>query len=226
MTTSQQLQYWSGRADIWLPSPFQARELHFFKPAKDAPSTSTQSSPNQQIWYGFYQDTYTYTEQGTKTVVNVKLLLDDTQPGTDKKSLSWYPEPHLTHTVQLKSGPFHIKVTFRSTRCTRLGNFSNNMCQQCADIPKSLSFRKRALLRQEKTGDDGKRDTSSIRDEYLTRTETQTKLKEQQKSMEAKDSQLFFLASKAARLSIRNRTYKEKVEEYAKRGSMPAFLPG
>ena len=41
--------------------------------------------------------------------------------------------------------------------------------------------------------------------------------------MEVKDSQLFFLASKAARLSIRNRTFKKKVEEYAKRGSMKAI---
>ena len=35
--------------------------------------------------------------------------------------------------------------------------------------------------------------------------------------------QLFFLASKAARLSIRNRTYKEKVEEYAKKRVNASF---
>ena len=129
----------------------------------------------------------------------------------------------MNQTLLVKNTYVNLKGTFHSTKCSRLGNFSKNMCPHCADIPKCDSFRKRALLRNKKTDGDGKRNTLNIRNQYLTTEETQTKLKDQQTKIDEKDSQLFLLGSKAARLSVRNRNYKEKIEEFSKRGSMKAI---
>ncbi|XP_072023023.1 uncharacterized protein [Amphiura filiformis] len=116
-----------------------------------------------------------------------------------------------------------IKGTFRSAKCKHLGFFSDNMCEDCAGIPKLQSFRKRALLRHRTTDNDGNRDISTIRNDMLTNHERSSKLAQQRREIDKKTSQIFFLTSKVARTQIKCRTYKERVVEFSRRGSMKAI---
>ena len=97
------------------------------------------------------------------------------------------------------------------------------MCLACSNIPKLESFRKRILLRNEKTGKDtNKRDTTRVRNEYLTSKEMMEKLKEQKEKLDQKDNQLFFVTSQAVRLRIRAGSLRDKLKEYSRRGSFMA----
>lgn len=91
--------------------------------------------------------------------MNPKILLHDLKPGEDKGKVSWYPEPFF---VLNETGQEKTTGTFRSTNCLRAadaGTFPDDMCLACSNIPKLESFRKRILLRNEKTGKDtNKRD--------------------------------------------------------------------
>ena len=69
-----------------------------------------------------------------------------------------------------------MKGTFRSSRCLRcahVGTFRNDMCSACEGVPKLPSFKKRLLLRTEKLGSDGKRNNTTIRNDFLSATEMQ-----------------------------------------------------
>ena len=97
------------------------------------------------------------------------------------------------------------------------------MCSACERVPKLPSFKKRLLLRTEKTNSDGTRNNAQIRNDFLSPTEMQRKLKTQKEKLDEKDSQLFFLQSKNLRLRIRKQTMKEKLAEFARRESMKAI---
>lgn len=116
--------------------------------------------------------------------------------------------------------------TFRSPECLRcadVGTFKNDMCSVCEGVPKLPSFKKRLLLRSERIGSDGKRNNSTIRNDFLSTFEMQQKLKEQKEKLDYKESQLFFLKSKNLRLRMRKRSLDEKLAEFARRGSMKAI---
>ena len=155
--------------------------------------------------------------------MNPKILLHDLKPGEDKGKVSWYPEPFF---VLNETGQKKTTGTFRSTNCLRAadaGTFPDDMCLACSNIPKLESFRKRILLRNEKTGKDtNKRDTTSVRNEYLTSKEMVEKLIEQKEKLDQKDDQLFFVTSKAVRLRIRAGSLRDKLKEYSRRGSFKA----
>lgn len=119
-----------------------------------------------------------------------------------------------------------MKGTFRSSQCLRCadaGTFRNDMCSACEGVPKLPSFKKRLLLRTEKLGSDGKRDNTTIRNDFFSATEMQRKLKEQREKLDEKESQLFFLKSKNLRLRVRKRNMEEKLAEFTRRGSMKAI---
>ena len=103
------------------------------------------------------------------------------------------------------------------------GPFPDDMCLACSNIPKLKSFRKRILLRTEKAGEDtGKRDTTRVRNEYLTSKEMVQKLKEQKEKLDQKDDKLFFITSTAVRLRMRAGSLRDKLREYSRRGSVKA----
>ena len=104
-----------------------------------------------------------------------------------------------------------------------MGTFKNDMCSVCEGVPKLPSFKKRLLLRSERIGSDGKRNKSTIRNDFLSTFEMQQKLKEQKEKLDDKESQLFFLKSKNLRLRMRKRSLDEKLAEFARRGSMKAI---
>ena len=138
--------------------------------------------------------------------------------------MSWYPEPYF---VLNETGHEKTTGTFRSSNCFRAadaGTFQDDMCSACSNIPKLKSFRKRILLRNEKTSlDINKRDTTCIRNEYLTSKEMVKKLKEQKEKLDHKDDQLFFATSTAVRLRIRAASLRDKLREYSCRGSVKAI---
>ena len=123
----------------------------------------------------------------------------------------------------------HEKTTgaFRSSNCLRAadeGAFPDDMCSACSNIPKLESFRKRVLLRNEKTSQEkNKPDTTSIHNEYLTSKEMVEKLKEQKEKLDHKDDQLFFATSTAIRLRIRAESLRDKLREYCRRGTVKAI---
>ena len=97
------------------------------------------------------------------------------------------------------------------------------MCSACEGVPNLPSFKKRQLLRSERIGSDGKRNNSTIRNDFLSTFEMQQKLKEQKEKLDDKESQLFFLKSKNLRLRMRKHSLDEKLAEFARRGSMKAI---
>ena len=154
--------------------------------------------------------------------------MDDTKPGEDNGEVSWYPEPHNSSTSVLSDGTVQKTVgTFRSSRCSRVGDagtFLNNTCDACSKIPRLKSFKKRLLLRSGRTGEGREeRDTTHVRTDFLSTTEMKEKLTMQRKALQDKESELFFLKSKTLRTKIRLRTVTEKLGEFAKLGSMKSI---
>ena len=150
--------------------------------------------------------------------------MHDLKPGEDKGNVSWYPEPFF---VLNETGHEKTTGTFRSSNCLRAadaGTFTDDMCSACSNIPKLESIRKRILLRNEKTSQEtNKRDTTSIRNEYLTSKEMLEKLKEQKEKLYHKNDQLFFATSTAIRLRIRAGSLRDKLRESSRRGSVKAI---
>ena len=95
-----------------------------------------------------------------------------------------------------------------------IGKLSKNMCFKCQSIPKLKSFKKRLLRRKEN------RDTTKIRNEFLTSEETNLRLSALQRDLKEKDSKLFLLNEDNKRLKRRRSSLLEKMKEYSKRGSM------
>lgn len=139
----------------------------------------------------------------------------DLEPGVDSGSKSWFSEPNFTYNNS--SGCTEVG-TFRSFNCKRFGYLTNNMCCDCSKIPKLNSFRKRSVLRH-RSMSEGKRDITKINNKYLNRSELLVKVDNQKEIMDMKDSQLFFLQSKNLRLKLRAMSLKDKLLEYARRGS-------
>ena len=154
------------------------------------------------------------------------MLINDTKPGEDNSKISWYPESHYRFVRICKESSKEMTGTFRSPECLRcadVGTFKNDMCSVCEGVPKLPSFKKRLLLRSERIGSDGKRNNSTIRNDFLSTFEMQQKLKEQKEKLDYKESQLFFLKSKNLRLRMRKRSLDGKLAEFARRGSMKAI---
>ena len=155
-------------------------------------------------------------------------MLNDTKPGIDEGQQSWYPEPFYAFVRNDDSSGLssEIRGTFRSSQCKRVScKFINadGICSSCANIPNLPSFRKRLLLRIKKTADTGERNLSCVRNEYLTSEEIVEKVTQQRAKLDSLESKLFFETSRNLRLKMRQRNLKEKLEEYAKRGSMKAI---
>ena len=102
--------------------------------------------------------------------VNPKVLINDTKPGENDSNISWYPEPHYRFVRICKESSKEMTGTFRSSECLRcadVGTFKNDMCSVCEGVPKLPSFKKRLLLRSERIGSDGKRNNSTIRNDFF-----------------------------------------------------------
>lgn len=82
----------------------------------------------------------------------------------------------------------HLRITF-----------ALHACNGISLLP---SFKKRLLLRTEKTTERSNRNTSRIRNDCLTPMEMKQKLEEQKQRLDFKDLQLFFEKSKNLMLRI------------------------
>eukprot|EP00112_Aurelia_sp_Birch-Aquarium-sp1_P018573 Seg4447.5 transcript_id=Seg4447.5/GoldUCD/mRNA.D3Y31 product="hypothetical protein" protein_id=Seg4447.5/GoldUCD/D3Y31 len=140
--------------------------------------------------------------------INPKILIDDLHPGMDNGVESWYAEPHKT----VKIGGKVFKGTFRSFKCNSMTSRSKRICSECSSITKLLSFQKRLQLRISKER------SVSIRTDFLNKTELLDKSRRQSKQVESLRYNLFLEKSKTARLKIRTRTLKEKLDYFAKSG--------
>ena len=98
-----------------------------------------------------------------------------------------------------------------------------HMCYNCQKIPNLKSFSKRLVARTQAIGDKDFRDTSRIRNEYLTSEEKIRKLSQLQEKLKKQESSIFFLSRENIKLKIRRRSLKESLMEYAKRGSMKSI---
>lgn len=94
------------------------------------------------------------------------------------------------------------------------------MCAFCAELPHLNSFRCRLIVRSKKSNESGMRNTSCVRNDYLTEQEKIQKLSNQQKKLDSNESTIFLLSRENLRLKLRTRTLRDKLSEYAKRGSM------
>ena len=72
----------------------------------------------------------------------VSSLLNDPHSGSQ-----WYPEPHLSATIQVQDGVVQVNGTFWHRECARLSlsskPFPNLTCPLCAQIPCQNDFRMR-----------------------------------------------------------------------------------
>lgn len=126
-----------------------------------------------------------------------------------------------------ENGPITYDGTFRHMKCTGSivwhADKDADMCEYCSRIPSLESFKRRLLLRQDKSTTEGERDATKFRFDYLTKTEKLKKLRDQAQELEKKTSEIFFLQSKNLRLQLKTRSIKEKLEEFSRRGDMKAI---
>ena len=98
----------------------------------------------------------------------------DLLPSSDDGKKVWFAIPNyqvkLPSTNSMKSEVCYTE-TFRHNDCEGLVKANIPICNKCLNIPKSGSFKKRLLLRNERCTS-GKRDFHSIRFDYMTRQET------------------------------------------------------
>ena len=129
--------------------------------------------------------------------------MGDLNPGQDNFQLSWYTEPHYTIILLNEDGSSSTVVgTFRSHKCKRVAECERfkNQCTHCSDIPKQPSFRKRCILRTERTEIDQEDRSIHIRNDFMTRKEMMSKLTHQEEKLSITKSQLFFMSTKNIRL--------------------------
>ena len=113
--------------------------------------------------------------------------------------------------------------TYKHTECLKFADKETHICSRCKSIPSLQSFKRHLLLRAERNKDDGTRDLSSIRYEYLTNAEAVKVSRAKNKEIESKESSLFLMQRKALGLKLRVRSLKEKIKEFEKRGDMKAI---
>ena len=165
-------------------------------------------------WHGFYASSLSLrTPSGTVESFNPRLLIDDYKAGVDNHEETWYAD--TSYKFELDGQNF--TGTFRHPKCLKtyhVDNLTDNTCHKCQQIPKCESFKKRLKIRKEE------RNISHIRNAYLTNTERSTKLQKFQSKIQEKESQVFLLTKEKERLLARRETLLQRIEEYAKRGSM------
>ncbi len=88
------------------------------------------------------------------------------------------------------------------------------MCAFCAELPHLNSFRCRLIVRSKKSNESGMRNTSCVRNDYLTEQEKIQKLSNQQKKLDSNESTIFLLSRENLRLKLRTRTLRDKLSEY------------
>ncbi|CAG2248063.1 unnamed protein product [Mytilus edulis] len=157
---------------------------------------------------------------GEEQSFNVKLLINDVKVGEDDSKTSWYPLPFVT--VNLKKHTTEFKGTFKHVKCTGYVMKEGNICELCKGIPTLPSFKKRLLLRTLNVND-GNRDLTKVRFDYMTKTEQLNLLQKKSEELKKCRSDAFFLKSKHIRLKLRTRTLREKLTEFSSRGDIKAI---
>ena len=117
----------------------------------------------------------------------------------------------------------NLSQSYNCNRAADAGSYTNDMCSACALIQSLKSFKKRIFPRTESCNEDGERDLASVRNDFLSRTELVQKVRDQKATLDQKTSELLFYQAKNLRLRIRVRGLREKLCEFARRGSMKSF---
>ena len=169
---------------------------------------------------GFYLDSIQLGDHtGRKWNADPKIIIMDLKEGEEGNKFAWYADPH----AQCSVGGKAFKGTFRSPECNKVEDLSlttRGMCVNCSAIGRMESFRKRIKARSKS---EGPRDTTHIRHGYLNREEALKKMRQLKSRVDMQESKLFFAKSKIAQLQIRLRSYKERLQELSRRGSMKAI---
>ena len=139
-------------------------------------------------------------------------MLQDQHPGVDGGERSWFAEPYYTFR---NSDGAEVRGTFRSSKCSRLGIYEDNMCHMCSRVPKLKSFRLRAVNRKSER-------SRTIRNEYLTPDETLSRLQAKQEALRKANDKLFLIKVAHLRQKRRVANLNEKLAEYSKRGDVTA----
>ena len=100
---------------------------------------------------------------------------------------------------------------------------NKHMCDECASVPYLQSFKRRLVLRAERIDESGNRNLNNIRFEYLTKAGKVKVLRETNKVIEMKSSDLSLLEQTALRLKLRVLSLKERLTEFSRRGDMKAI---
>ncbi|CAC5392049.1 unnamed protein product [Mytilus coruscus] len=157
---------------------------------------------------------------GKEQSFNVKSLINDVKVREDDSKTSWYPLPFVT--VNLKKHTTEFKGTFKHVKCTCYVMKEGNIYELCKGIPTLTSFKKGLLLRTLNVNE-GNRDLTKVRFDYMTQTEQLNLLQKKYEELKKCRSDAFFLKSKHIRLKIRTRTLREKLTEFSSRGYLRQF---
>lgn len=173
----------------------------FFTKKGESVENSGWSRSGKQLCLGYYKETTVYKLDNQSVIKKPRLLLDDLKPGVD-------PELHVIVHQPDEAGYVEIKGTLRSADCLQSGDsgaFKDEMCAACTNILKLKSFKKRLLWRS----------TISLLKKWSKNWMTRSK------SLTWRTLKSF-LSAKNISLRIRARTIREKLAEFARRGSMKA----
>ena len=149
--------------------------------------------------------------------VNANLLINDIKPGEDEGAVTWYPLPFVT----VHDDEREYKGAYKHVNCLGMVK-DGNTCINCKKVPQLPSFKKRILLRAEKTKEHCVRSTNKIRFEYLTSSEQTDAFRKESVQLEKVKSELFFAKAKTLRQKLKLRDLKDKLREFSKRGDMKA----
>ena len=133
-----------------------------------------------------------------------KMLINDAKTGEDNTEITWYPLPFVKVKVTEESTAKEYNGTFKHIKCTGKVK-EGSTCVWCREIPNLPSFKKRLLLRSNRSTD-GVRNTNNIRFDYMTKQEQLEVIRSKTDKLEKSRAEMFFLRSKNVRLKLRSRT--------------------
>ncbi len=114
------------------------------------------------------------------------MLINDRKVGVDHGLSSLYPIREAS--FEIKGTKY--KGTYKSYKCLGFTRDAERQaCQFCSSIHKLDSFKLRLQCRQDSIDESGKRNTSTIRNDYLTHDEVDNKVTRQGNVIRSKDSE-------------------------------------
>ncbi|CAG2238802.1 unnamed protein product [Mytilus edulis] len=161
----------------------------------------------------WYKDQYTYFKDTSQQLtVDTKLLLNDLKYGEDFGNPSWYPLPFINVKILEESDTTEFNGTYKHVNCSgKVSIREGYSCYMCKNIPNLPSFKKRILLRVQKTDETGNRNLEKVRYEYLTQPEQLDILRDKNEKLEKAKDTIFFLKRREIRQKAETPKLQRKV---------------